>query len=358
MKGKAKILIVDDERNIRDYLDLILSMEGYRCRQASSGEEALDILKKEEFDLLITDIRMPGISGTELIKEATKIRPHIASIVITAVEELETAVESLKSGAYDYITKPILNQERLVFTIQRALEHRDLKLENLRYQQHLEDMVQRRTKHIRELFFRAITSLVQVIEERDGYTRGHSRRVAEISCMIGEEMGLSEERIIQLDLAGQLHDIGKIGIPLDEILHKFGPLSEEEYEIIKTHPIRSYRILRPLFEFKGSLDEITMNENGRAKEETLDIILHHHERFDGKGYPDGLKGDEIPLGARILAVADSYDAMTSPRPYRPFPLSHEEAIDEIKRNAGTQFDPRIVDLFLKLCDKGYIRRSS
>jgi len=357
MKHKAKILIVDDEKNIRDYLDLILSMEGYKCSQASSGEEALDILEKEEFELLITDIRMPGISGTELIKEATKIRPHIASIVISAVEQVETAVESLKSGAYDYITKPIIDQERLMLTVERALERRNLKLENLRYQRYLEDMVQQRTKYIRDLFFRAITSLVQAIEERDEYTKDHSKRVAEISCIIGEEMGLNEEQIVQLDLAGQLHDIGKIGIPADEILRKEGPLSQEEYEIVKTHPVRSYRILRPLFEFKGSLDEITMSENGRAKEETLDIILHHHERFDGKGYPDGLKGDEIPLGARILAVADSYEAMTSKRPYR-FPLSHEEAIEEIKRNAGTQFDPKIVEIFLKLCDKGYIHRSS
>ncbi|MCD6506606.1 response regulator [Candidatus Poribacteria bacterium] len=357
MKHKAKILIVDDERNIRDYLHLILSMEGYKCSQASGGEEALDILRKEEFDLLITDIRMPGISGTELIREAAKIRPHIASIVISAVAEVETAVESLKSGAYDYITKPF-KQERLMLTIERALERRNLILENLRYQRYLEDMIQQRTKHVRELFFRAITSLVRAIEERDKYTRGHSKRVAEISRVIGEEMGLSEEQIVQLDLAGQLHDIGKIGIPIDEILHKADPLTPEEYEIIKTHPVRSYHILRPLFEFKGSLDEITMNENGRAKEETLDIILHHHERFDGKGYPHGLKGNGIPLGARILAVADSYDAMTSLRPYRSSPLSHREAIEEIKRNSGTQFDPNITDLFLRLCDKGYIRKSS
>jgi len=349
MKHKAKILIVDDEKNIRDYLDLILSMEGYKCSQASSGEEALDILEKEEFELLITDIRMPGISGTEVIKKATKIRPHIASIVISAVEQVETAVESLKSGAYDYITKPIIDRERLMLTVERALERRNLKLENLRYQRYLEDMVQQRTKHVRELFLNSITALVQAIEEKDGYTRGHSKKVAEISCMIGEEMGLSEGQIAQLDLAGQLHDIGKIGIP-DRILQKPGPLSPEEYKIIKTHPVRSYRILRPLFEFKGSLDEITMSENDRAKEETLDIILHHHERFDGKGYPHGLKGDEIPLGARILAVADSYEAMTSKRSYRSS-LPHEKAVNEIGKGAGTQFDPDVVEIFLKLCGR-------
>ncbi|HID56876.1 TPA: HD domain-containing protein, partial [Candidatus Poribacteria bacterium] len=270
----------------------------------------------------------------------------------------ETAVESLKSGAYDYITKPIIDQEHLMLTVEHALEHRRLKLENLKYQHYLEDMVRQRTKYIRDLFFRAITSLVQAIEEKDKYTKDHSKRVAEISCMIGEKMGLSEEQIVQLDLAGQLHDIGKIGIPEYEILWKRGPLSPEEYEIIKTHPVRSYRILRPLFEFKGSLDEITMDENSRAKEETLNIILHHHERFDGKGYPDGLKGDEIPLGARILAIADSYEAMTSPRPYRAFPLTHEEAVDEIRRNAGSQFDPKIVELFLDLCDGDAICRSS
>jgi response regulator RpfG family c-di-GMP phosphodiesterase len=341
---KAKLLIVDDEKHIRDLLELILSDAGYACVKVSNGSEALKILEKENFDMLITDIRMPGISGVDLIKRAMQIRPHIAAIVISAVAQVNIAVEALKSGAYDYMVKPVNDLNRLLLIIDRALELRRLKLENIRYQQRLEEMVHQRTKHVQELFFNSITALVQALEEKDGYTMGHSRQVAEISCMIGERMGLSGEHIAQLDLAGQLHDIGKIGIP-DEILRKPGPLSPEEYEIVKSHPARSYRILRPLFEFKGSLDEITMNENGRAKEETLDIILHHHERFDGEGYPDGLKGEDIPLGARILAVADAYEAMTSKRAYRA-PLAPDKAIREIQREAGIQFDPEVVENFL------------
>jgi response regulator RpfG family c-di-GMP phosphodiesterase len=343
MSNRPRLLIVDDNKSVRELLELYLLEAGYQCVVASDGIQGLGALKETDFDLLITDIMMPGISGVELIKKAKTLRPDIATVVVSATTDIDIAVEAINSGAQDYITKPF-DPNRLYRTVNQALEVRNLRLENIRYREHLEDIVNQRTKHVQELFFSSITSLAQALEEKDPYTKGHSRRVAQISCVLGKAMELSNKEISQLDLAGQLHDIGKIGIP-DRILLKPSSLSNDEYEVIKTHPSASHRILQPLLGFRGSLDEITMDENGTAKEETLAAILHHHERYDGKGYPSGLRKDEIPLKSRILALADSYEAMTSRRAYRS-PFSHGKAIAEIERCCETQFDPVLAQVFI------------
>lgn len=351
MSGRTRLLIVDDERIVRELLELLLIDAGYNCTTAASGLEAIEKLEENEFDLMITDITMPGMNGVELIKRASKLRPEMAMMVVSATTDINTAVDAINAGAQDYVVKPF-DPSRLYLTVERVLELRRLKMENIRYQEHLEEMVEQRTNHVRQLFLNSTTALVQALEEKDSYTKGHSSRVARISTVIAREMGLTDDDIAQLDLAGQLHDIGKIGIP-DSILLKPSRLTDEEYDVIKSHPRRSYRILQPLFEFRGSLDEITMDENGRAKEETLDAILHHHERIDGRGYPDGLSGDYIPLKARILTVADAYEAMTSKRAYRK-PMPPDVAIDEIKRCIGTQFDPEVAEAFIKSYSKGLI----
>ena len=347
MSGVPKVLIVDDETNIRELLVWILAREGYKCRTAENGLQALEMLRSEEFDLLITDVRMPKMDGIQLIEKALELQPNIAILLMTAYPELDTAVKALKMGAFDYIVKPfaIREIEHLLFSVRRALDIRRTKLENIEYQRNLERMVKERTDQLRKLFFKSITSLAQALEARDRWTRGHSKRVAEISVKIGEEIGLSREDLEQLNLAGQLHDIGKIGIP-DEILRKPGPLTPEEFCVVKEHPEIGYQILKPLFEERPGL------ESG-SDINVLEVILHHHERFDGTGYPSGLKGEEIPLGSRILLVADAYEAMTSDRPYRKA-LPLKRAIEEIRRNAGTQFDPQIAELFIWMCSKGKI----
>ena len=344
MSGVPKVLIVDDETNIRELLVWILAREGYKCRTAENGLQALEMLRSEEFDLLITDVRMPKMDGIRLIEEALKLQPDIAILVITAHPELDAAIKALKIGASDYILKPF-KPDYISLSVKRALDVRRTKLENIEYQRNLERMVKERTDQLRKLFFKSITSLAQALEARDKWTRGHSKRVAEISVKIGEEIGLSREDLEQLDLAGQLHDIGKIGIP-DEILRKPGPLTPEEFRVVKEHPEIGYQILKPLFEERPGL------ESG-SDINVLEVILHHHERFDGTGYPSGLKGEEIPLGSRILLVADAYEAMTSDRPYRKA-LPLKRAIEEIRRNAGTQFDPQIAELFIWMCSKGKI----
>lgn len=342
MSDAPKALIVDDERNIRELLAWILAREGFKCRTAENGAQALRLLRSEEFDLLITDVLMPMVDGIQLIEEALKLQPDIAILVITALRELDVAVKALKIGAFDYILKPF-KPDYISFSVRRALDIRRTKLENIEYQRNLKRMVEERTNQLRKLFFKSITSLAQALEARDKWTRGHSKRVAEISVKIGKEMGLSREDLEQLNLAGQLHDIGKIGIP-DEILRKPGPLTPEEFCVVKEHPEIGYRILEPLFEERLEL------ERG-SDINVLEVILHHHERFDGTGYPHGLEGKEIPLGSRILLIADAYEAMTSDRPYRKA-LPFKEAIEEIRRNSGTQFDPQIAELFIWMCSKG------
>jgi putative nucleotidyltransferase with HDIG domain len=328
-RKKGVILLVDDEEMIRRLLSQKLSAEGYRCQQAANAEQALEKLKDDSIELMILDIRMPGKSGVELLPEIKAKYPDTAVVMATAVDDANTAINCMKAGAYDYVTKPF-NLEEVSFSVRRALEGRRLKLENRDYQQHLEQKVEEQAQKIRASFFNAVTALAYALEAKDVYTSGHSQRVTEISVAIAKELGLPKESIEKIRLAGLVHDIGKIGVR-ELVLNKPGSLSEEEYEHVRLHSETGEHILEPLV----------------GDKEILKAVRHHHERYDGAGYPDGLKGERIPLLARIIAVADTFDAMTSERPYRKA-LTKEAACAEVERCRGTQFDPEAADAFLKV----------
>jgi putative two-component system response regulator len=325
----AVILIVDDEPIVRRVLSEKVEVAGYRWEQASTAEAALTKIKSTPVQLAILDIKMPGKSGFELLSEIKAAYPDIAVIMATAVIDINTAVECLKQGAYDYITKPF-NLDEVVLSIERALERRRLEQENRDYQLHLEQKVNQQARKIRSAFLNAITSLVYALEAKDNYTSGHSQRVADISVAIAAELGMTKPEIEKIRLAGLIHDIGKIGVR-EAVLNKPGKINYEEYQHILSHSDIGEHILTPIVE-----DEVI-----------LKAVRHHHERYDGTGYPDGLSGEEIPLAARILAVADSYDAIISGRPYRQ-PESIPAACVEIKRHKGTQFDPGVVEAFLRV----------
>jgi len=308
---KPKILIVDDEATICELLHEELGELGYQCTEVFNGNDALARLEKENYDVILLDIRLPGLSGLEVLARVHSNYSDTVTIMVTAVNDIYTAIEAMKQGAYDYLTKPF-NLDEVNLSISRALEKRKLVLENKEYQHNLEDKVAALDKVIRNLSFNVITSLVYALEAKDKYTCGHSQKVADIAVAIAKEMGLRQERVEKIRLAGLLHDLGKIGIK-ESILNKTSRLLDEEYQHIKKHPEIGEHILAPI-----------------TDGEILALIRNHHERYDGTGYPDQLKITQIPLGARILSVSDAYDAMTSERPYRK-PLSKKDALAEIER---------------------------
>jgi putative two-component system response regulator len=328
-RKKGVILLVDDEAMIRRLLSQKLSAEGYRCEQAANAEQALEKLEEDSIELVILDIRMPGKSGLELLSEIKAKYPDTAVVMATAIDDASTAINCMKAGAYDYVTKPF-NLDEVSFSVRRALEKRRLELENRDYQQHLEQKVEEQAQKIRASFFNAITALAYALEAKDVYTSGHSQRVTEISEAIAEHLGLPKETIEKIRLAGLVHDIGKIGVR-ESVLNKPGSLSDEEFKHVRLHSQTGERILKPIVDDK----------------EILKAVRHHHERYDGWGYPDGLQGEQIPLLARIIAVADTFDAMTSERSYRKA-LTKEEACAEVERCRGTQFDPEAADAFLEV----------
>jgi putative two-component system response regulator len=321
------LLIVDDEAAIRKLLCQKLSREGYQCKEANNAEQASNILETSPIALVILDIKMPGKSGTELLPEIKSGYPDTAVIMATAVTDVNAAIQCLKQGADDYILKPF-NLEVLSLAVQRALEKRRLQLEIKEYQQYLEDKVEEQTKEIRKLSLGAIEALVSALEAKDKYTGGHSRRVTEIALALGNELGLSAGDMEGLRWGSLLHDVGKIAVD-QRVQNKPGKLTDEEYEHIMTHPRIGADIVRPIV-------------NGKI----VEMIEHHHDHYDGSGLHQVIAGNDILLEARILAVADAFDAMTSDRPYRPA-MSIAEAIDEIKRYSGTQFDPDVVTALLK-----------
>jgi len=325
---QGSILIVDDENAIRRLLHQKLSSEGYQCQEAGNAEQALDKLRNNAIGLVILDIRMPGKSGIELLPEIKASYPDTAVVMATATTDTNIAIQCMKQGAYDYITKPF-NLDDVVLSVDRALEKRGLELENKEYQQHLEEKVAEQAKKIRTSFLSAITALAYALEAKDKYTSGHSQRVADIAVAIAKEMGLSQEIIDRVKLAGLLHDIGKIGV-MESVLNKPGSLTGEEFQHIQKHPETGEHILAPVAD----------------DEEFLRLVRSHHERYNGSGYPDGLKDTQIELGAKILAIADAYEAMTSERPYRKA-MSDKAASAEIERGKETQFDPEVADAFLR-----------
>jgi len=326
--SKVRILVVDDEEFLRSIVRERLVIAGYSVEEASNGSEALGLLESGgPYDVLLTDIRMPVMDGISLLVEWGKKSPGTAGIVMSAYSELDTAVHALKMGACDYITKPF-NFDVLLITIENALRKKDLERQLDDYRTNLEKKVKEQTDIINSMYVRSIDAMIKALEAKDFYTRGHSQRVTLYSVAIGEELGMTRQELEDLHRASVLHDLGKIGVR-EAVLNKPGKLTEEEFAEIVRHPETAVRILEPIPFFRP----------------LLTAILHHHERFDGKGYPARLAGEAIPLASRIMTIADTFDAMTSTRAYRKA-LPVADAIAEIRRCSGTQFDPDIVPAFL------------
>jgi response regulator RpfG family c-di-GMP phosphodiesterase len=332
-----RCLVVDDEPRLRQVLVRLMEADGFTCAEAGTGVEALAQLAREEFPLVVSDLRMPQMDGFELLQQVRARHPDTAVVMITAVADVDVAVRCLAIGAMDYLTKPF-HLEEVRARVRQAMEKRRLLLENRDYQQRLEEKVRAQARRLEDLFFASIQSLAQALEVKDAYTRGHSSRVSQYSVVIAHAMGLDDDTVRQVELGGHVHDIGKIGVR-EAVLNKHGPLTDEEYRHIMSHPVVGWEILRPL-----------LSETPLA----LAIVRSHHERVDGTGIPDGLAGDEIPLAARIAAVADSLDAMTSGRPYRARSMTIGDALAEIRRCAGTQFDPDVVHAFGEAVQRGEI----
>ena len=330
-------LVVDDEPRLRQVLVHLMRTDGFNCLEAGNGEEALAHLEHQQVTLVMSDLRMPKMDGLELLRRVRGRWPDTAVVMITAVADVEVAVSCLAIGAMDYLTKPF-HLEEVRARVAQALEKRRLVVENRGYQESLQEKVAVQARRLEELFLASIQSLAEALEVKDPYTRGHSIRVSHYSMVIARELGLEGELLRHIELGGHVHDIGKIGVR-EDVLNKPGKLTDAEYEHIMTHPVVGWRILAPL-----------LGETPVA----LNIVRSHHERYDGRGVPDRLAGDQIPLEARIAAVADAFDAMTSDRPYRPDGMSIEAAVVELVRCSGAQFDPTIVAAMVSAVEGGRV----
>lgn len=335
--NKGKILIADDEEDIRELLSDFMSGEGYECLIAADAFEALQKFRSTpDIDLIMSDIRMPGRTGIELLDDVKQLDEDVMMVMITAVKDVESAIAAMSKGAYDYVSKPFkLNEVAAIAG--KAIEKRQLVLENREYQKELERKVEARTielrhalKELDKTYKFTLSALVTALDTRDTETQGHSFRVMRYTMELARRLGLEDPGFSKaLEYAALMHDIGKIGIP-DAILRKPGRLSPLEWEIMKTHPVLGYEILHKI----------------KFLEEAAQIVLHHHEHFDGSGYPDGLKGEKIPLGSRIFAVADAFDAMTTKRPYSDA-MTFQAALDDLLANKGILFDPDVVEAFVE-----------
>ena len=334
-----RILVVDDEEAIREIVTSMLTSARFRACQASSGTEALALLQSgEEFDLVLSDLMMAGMDGLALLERTKERYPDVPVVMVTAVHDIQAALQAIRNGAYDYLLKPF-EREQLLATVHRALENRRLKRENDAYRSNLETLVAARTQQLKTTmadlkrsYDITLEALGDVLDYKDAETEGHSRRVTTFTIAIAKQLGLPKEEIEIIAHGAFLHDIGKIKIP-DAILTKPGKLTAAEYEHMKEHCYLGYKLLTKI----------------PFLADAAEIVYAHQEYYDGSGYPRGLKGDDIPLGARIFAIADTLDAITSDRPYRR-KRSLKEARAEIQRCAGTQFDPRMVDLFQRIPD--------
>jgi response regulator RpfG family c-di-GMP phosphodiesterase len=329
---------VDDEPRLRQVLVHLMRNDGFACLEAGNGEEAMAQLEKQAVMLVMSDLRMPKMDGLELLRRIRAQWPDTAVVMITAVADVEVAVSCLAIGAMDYLTKPF-HLEEVRARVAQALEKRRLVVENRGYQESLQEKVAVQARRLEELFLASVQSLAEALEVKDPYTRGHSIRVSHYSVCIARELGLEGEQLRQIELGGHVHDIGKIGVR-EDVLNKPGKLTDAEYEHIMTHPVVGWRILAPL-----------LGETPLA----LNIVRSHHERYDGRGVPDRLTGEQVPFEARIAAVADSFDAMTSDRPYRPDGMSIEAALAELVRCSGAQFDPTIVTAMVNAVEAGRIQ---
>jgi len=322
-------LVVDDEPHLRSILVRLLTEEGFACRQAANGREALLELERQPADLVVSDIRMPEMDGIQLLPELRHRWPDSAVVMVTAVSDVRSAIWCLTQGALDYVAKPF-QVEDVQARVRQALEKRRLILENRDYQQNLERRVEAQARRIEELFVVGVQSLAHALEAKDPYTRGHSARVASYATAVARTLGVDAGMLEELRIGAELHDVGKIGVR-ESVLNKPAKLSEEEYLHIMEHTVIGEKILTPLLKDRPRI---------------LQIVRSHHERMDGGGLPDGLKGGDIPMAARIVTVVDAFDAMTTGRAYRP-PLATEAVVAELRTESGRQFDPEVVAAFEK-----------
>src|SRR5271167_1644174 len=332
-----RILVVDDEDLIRDIICSVLNQAGFACRPVSSGAEALEILQSDhDYSIVVSDVIMDGMDGLTLLSKIRLDRPDLPVVMVTAVHDISVALAAIRNGAYDYLLKPF-EREQLLASVRRAVENRRLKVENLAYQTKLESLVSARTEMLRQAltdlersYDITLEALGDALDLKDAETEGHSKRVTAFTIAIARAMDLPGERVRVIARGAFLHDVGKMAIP-DAILRKPGRLTPEEQMLMRKHALYGYQMLRKI----------------PFLQEAANIVYSHQERFDGSGYPRGLKGDQIPLGARIFAVADTFNAITSDRPYRAA-QSISSARREIQKHSGHQFDPDIVDTFISI----------
>lgn len=332
-----RILVVDDEDAIREIVCSMLTAAHYQCSQASSGRNALALLESgERFELMLSDLMMADLDGMGLLERTKEKFPEMPVVMVTAVHDISAALKAIRDGAYDYLLKPF-EREQLLATVRRALENRRLRKENQDYQNKLEALVTARTQQLQRAmsdlersYDITLQALGGALDMKDAETEGHSKRVTAFTIAIARQLGLSADQIRVIARGAFLHDIGKMAIP-DAILRKPAALDPDETAIVREHCYRGFQILR-------NIPFLT---------EAAEIVYSHQEKWDGTGYPRGLKGEEIPLGARIFSIADTLDAITSDRPYRPA-QSVTAARKEIAAWRGRQFDPKIVDVFMSM----------
>ena len=332
----SKILVVDDERSIRSTFEIFLSKEGHEVFLAEDANNAKRTTDEQDLDLIITDIIMPKMTGIDLLTFIKSNKPDIPIIIMTGEPTVDTAKEAVKNDANDYLIKPV-SKEELIKASNYALEKKKLvdekaklEIENTKYRENLEDLVKQRTESLQKAINGTVETIVKILEQKDPYTAGHVMRVGALALAIAKKMNLDEEKQKQIYFAGYLHDIGKLLVP-SEILSKPGKLTAGEFGVIKEHVNSSYELTKDI----------------DLSWPIADIILQHHERMDASGYPNGIKGDDIHLGARILAVSDVIEAMTAHRPYRPG-FGVEIALEEIRSKAGVLYDEEVSKAAIEL----------
>ncbi|HXX32344.1 MAG TPA: HD domain-containing phosphohydrolase [Myxococcaceae bacterium] len=340
LAAPTRILIVDDDASVRDVISVLLQEEGYECRTAAGAEEALDIASQEAPPLVISDMKMPGRDGIWLLEAFRERHPETAVVMLTGYGDTEAAVDCLRRGAVDYLLKPPKLTD-LIRAIERALAKRRIELARKRYQKKLERKVRDRTaelrsalKDIANTYQNTLLALVAALDAREHETSDHSQRVVKYTAAIAERLSIHGPELEEIGRGALLHDVGKIGVP-DAVLLKPGKLTGEEWSEMRKHPDIGYQMIQSI-PFLST---------------PATIVLSHQERFDGGGYPRKLRGEEIHIGARIFAVADTLDAMTSDRPYRKA-TTFENAVAEIQRCSGSQFDPEVVRAFADIGVEG------
>ncbi|UCD35524.1 MAG: response regulator [Nitrospiraceae bacterium] len=335
MDNKEKILIIDDELAPRESIRMVLK-DTYTVSTAPGALEGLDMLSHGPVDLVVMDIKMPRMDGITALQEIKKLHPDTEVILLTAYASLETARDAIRFGAFDYLIKPF-DKDDILLVVEKGLKKRrenaGLKMERdilLGRASYLEDQVTKARNNIITCYEGTVSALILTIDAKDHYTYNHSNRVAQLASKLALELGVPSKVIKEIEHAASIHDIGKIGIE-ESILKKNGELTTDEYLEMKKHPSIGARIVQSV----------------PFLEEAIPVILNHHERYDGKGYPHGLKGEQIPLAARIVAVADAVDAMMRARPYREAALSMDRVMEELQENAELQFDPEVVDVIVR-----------